>query len=298
MNRHSIELRHLRYFVAVAEALHFGRAAGRLQVAQPSLSQQIAQLEASLGAALLIRTTRTVQLTSAGRAFLSEARDILARIDRAAVAAKRTSAQEAGVLRIGIGYCMNQKLIVDLVTAFTRRHPTHRVEVRTIAVMHQLAAIRERQLDVGFVRQPVEDSHLGHEVLIEEPLFIAVPARHRLARRKSVSLDLFATDDFVLVPQDAVPIYYDTVVGACRDAGFVPRSPHEADHLRIILDLVAAANGVALVPASTAENRTRHVVFLTLQPPVPVIKTSICWRLNDTSEALRDFLALTRPSRG
>jgi DNA-binding transcriptional LysR family regulator len=144
------------------------------------------------------------------------------------------------------------------------------------------------------VRQPVGDSQLAHEVLIEESLVVAVPVRHKLARRKSVKLDLLANEDFVLVPQDVVPIYHDVVVSACRDAGFVPRSPHEADHLRIILDLVAAANGVALVPESAFETRARKVVCLALQPPVPVIRTAICWRVNDTSEALRDFLALAR----
>jgi DNA-binding transcriptional LysR family regulator len=296
MNRQQIELRHMRYFVALAESLHFGRAATRLHVAQPSLSQQISQLEVSLGATLLIRTTRSVQLTDAGQVFLNEARDILARVDRATVAARRTSAQEAGVLRIGVGYCMNQELIVDLVTAFTRRHPSYRVEVRTIAVTQQVVALRERQLDVGFVRQASPDMQLVQEVLIEEPLVAAVSVRHKLARRKSVDLAMLAADNFVLVAQDAVPVYYDIVVNACRDAGFIPNSPHEADHLRVILDLVGAANGVALVPASTANTRTRKVAYLTLQPPIPIIRTAICWRADDTSGALQDFLLLARAS--
>jgi DNA-binding transcriptional LysR family regulator len=164
-----VELRHLRYFVAVAESLHFGQAAIRLQIAQPSLSHQIQQLEAELQTSLLRRTKRRVELTEAGRVFLEEARDILGRADRAAMVARRAGRAEAGRLRIGVGYCMDQAEVCRAVSVFTCQYQAVRVELQTLAVTQQFTALRDQQMDVGFVLPPVSDSSLSSESLVREP---------------------------------------------------------------------------------------------------------------------------------
>src|SRR5437763_1397211 len=147
-----MELRHLRYFAAVAETLHFGRAAAKLEIAQPSLSHQIRQLETELQTTLLRRTKRRVEITDAGRMFLEEARELLARADRAALVARRIGNTEAAQLRVGVGYCMDHADIAACVGDFNAAHVDVHVEVRTMAVPAQLAALSEGRLDVAFVR--------------------------------------------------------------------------------------------------------------------------------------------------
>jgi DNA-binding transcriptional LysR family regulator len=236
----AVELRHLRYFVAVGEALHFGRAAARLRIAQPSLSHQIRQLETELQTPLLRRTKRRVNLTEAGRLFLDEARDILARVDHATVIARRGDGGEARRLRVGVGYCMDVPRITTVVSAFNARHEAVHVELHTLPVPVQSADLRGERLDLGFVRPPASDPALSSEVLAGEPLVVALPARHRLAVKDSLRLSMLASESFVLPPRVTVPIFHDVVVRACRSAGFVPHAPHEADHLEILLGLVAA----------------------------------------------------------
>jgi DNA-binding transcriptional LysR family regulator len=289
-----VELRHLRYFAAVGEVLHFGRAAAALGIAQPSLSQQIQQLERDLEATLLSRTKRRVQLTEAGRLFLEEARGVLARVDRAALVARRATLGEAGTLRVAVANCMDQRTITRIVSRFGRRHPGVRVELQTMAVPLQVAALRGERLDVGFLRPPVRDPDLGWEILVDEPLVMALPAAHRLASRKHVRLRDASDERFVLVPRDAVPVYHDLVLAACRQSGFVPHALHEADHLHLILGLVAAGSGLALVPACARRIRPSGVTLRSLPPPVPLLQTAVAWRRRDLSPLTEGFLAVAR----
>jgi Transcriptional regulator len=193
-----MELRHLRYFVAVAESLHFGQAAAKLRIAQPSLSHQIRQLEDEVQTSLLRRTNRRVELTDAGRLFLQEARDIIARADHATVMARRIGSANAGRLRVGIGYCTDQTDIAALLGAFHDQHPDIHVETKTLSVPLQLAALLDGQLDVAFVRPPVSDSALNSEVVISEALVVALPPKHRLASRRRLQLSALANEPFIL----------------------------------------------------------------------------------------------------
>jgi DNA-binding transcriptional LysR family regulator len=180
-----MELRHLRYFVSVAEALHFGQAAAKLHITQPSLSHQIKLLEAELRTALLYRTKRRVELTDAGRLFLEEARDVLARADRAAMVARRAGRATEGRLRVAVGYCMDQSRVSEAVSMFNTRHPAIRVELQTMAVPSQVDALCRQALDVGFVRPPITNSGLATETLLSEPLIAAVRVNHRLAAKRA-----------------------------------------------------------------------------------------------------------------
>jgi DNA-binding transcriptional LysR family regulator len=289
-----MELRHLRYFTAVAEALHFGQAAAALHIAQPSLSHQIKLLEAELKTALLHRTKRHVELTDAGRLFLEEARDILARADRAAMIARRAGRATEGRLRLGLGYCMDQSRISEAVSTFTARHPAIRIELQTMAVPLQLDAIRGHTLDVGFLRPPVTNSGLASEKLMTEPLVAALSTNHRLAGKRSLPLSVLSEDSFILPPREIVPVYHDIVLKACREAGFVPDSPHEADHLPMLLAMVGGGSGVALVPAFARRLKPSRVVFVPLNPRSASLDLLVAWRKDDASRVLVEFLKVVR----
>ena len=289
-----MELRHLRYFVAVAESLHFSQAAAKLGIAQPSLTHQIKQLEEELKTALLHRTKRRVELTDAGRLFLEDARDIVARADRAAMTARRAGHATEGRFRVGIGYCMDQWRVADAVSTFSGRHATIRVELQTMAVPLQAEALLGQTLDVGFVRPPITNSGLISETLTSEPLVAALPMKHRLAAHKSLPLSALADDAFILPPRRVVPVYHDIVLKACREAGFVPHSPHEADHLHMLLAMVTGGSGVALVPAFVRRLKPPRVAFVFLQPSVATLELALAWRRNDTSHLVNEFLEVVR----
>jgi DNA-binding transcriptional LysR family regulator len=289
-----MELRHLRYFVAVAESLHFGQAASRLEIAQPSLSHQIRQLETELQTTLLRRTKRHVELTEAGRMFLDEARDVLARADRAAVIARRVGRSDAPRLRVGVGYCMDQSDVAAAVGIFNARHPVVQVELKTMSVPSQLAALHESRLDVGFVRPPVSDPGLLSEVVIREPLVVALPLRHRLASKSRIPLTALSNEAFVLPPRDVIPVFHDAVLRLCREAGFIPHAPHEADHLQMILAMIASGAGVGLVPTTARKFKHHRVAYRPIDPSPDDLEISIVWRRNDASPSLAAFVAEAR----
>jgi DNA-binding transcriptional LysR family regulator len=293
-----MELRHLRYFIAVAESLHFGQAAATLHIAQPSLSHQIRQLETELHTTLLRRTKRRVELTDAGRLFLEEARDVVARADRAAMVARRIGHAEAGRLRVGVGYCMDQLDVAKTVSRFNRQEEVTGVELHTMAVPAQYAALREGRLDVGFVRPPVPDAALSSEILTREELVIALPLRHRAARAHTISLAALANEPFVLPPRELVPVYHDIVLKTCREAGFVPNAPHEADHLQLMLGMVAEGSGVALAPASARKMKQHRLAFAALRPPVPTLEVAVAWPRENASAMLNEFLKAARQVMG
>jgi DNA-binding transcriptional LysR family regulator len=206
-----MELRHFRYFVAVAETLHFGRAAARLRIAQPSVSQQIRQLETELQTKLFERTKRHVHLTEEGARFLEEAREVLAHADRAAMSVGRAFEGEGGILRIGLGYYMDETKITRALKLFAERHPAIHAEARHMSVVFQLATLRDELLDVGFVRPPVREALLASDVIISEPLCVALPRKHRFVARKWIELSELADESFILVERDVVPVFREFV---------------------------------------------------------------------------------------
>jgi DNA-binding transcriptional LysR family regulator len=233
-------------------------------------------------------------LTEAGELFLEEARDILARADRAAMIARRVGHRDGGRLRVAVGYCMNQMALVHAVSLFSTSHQKIRVELQTMGVPFQVAALRDGRIDVGFVRSPVTESALTSEVLIGEPLMLAMPRTHRLAGEQTIRLSGLAREPFVLTTREHVPVYHDIVLRTCREAGFVPIAPHEADHLHMLLGFVAAGCGVALVPAFAQRMRPHNVVFASLRPASPTLQTVVAWRQDHSSVMLTEFVAAVR----
>jgi DNA-binding transcriptional LysR family regulator len=239
-----MELRHLRYFLAVAEDLHFGRAAARLHIAQPPLSRQIRNLEAELGITLFHRTRRRVQLTQAGQLFLEAARRVLADVEEAVRVAQRAGRGEIGRLLIGFVGTATCDVLLRALRVFRERFPEVILCLQELTTVQQVEALHEKRLDVGFLRPPIEDESLSLMVLTREPFVVAVSAAHPLSRQPQVPLRRLAGEAFVLFPRQAAPGFYDQVIRLCQRAGFSPNIAQEASQVHALLGLVAAGLGV------------------------------------------------------
>lgn len=287
----NLELRHLRYFVTVAEELHFGRAAQRLHISQPPLSMQIRALEELIGAQLLNRTQRRVELTEAGRVFLREARQILERTSEAVLAAQRASRGEAGELALGFVSVADYHVLPPLLREFRARAPGVRLtltEATTDRLTEDLAAGR---VDLGFVLPPVEDPALAYRTVHREPLLAALPANHPLAgARGPIPLAALADAPFVLIPRRLGPGLYDDIVSFCRHNGFSPRVVQEAVQMQTIVSLVSAGLGVTLIPASLEHLGRTGVVYKPLREASPETEVGIAWRRDDPLATLQVFL--------
>ncbi|HTN51120.1 MAG TPA: LysR substrate-binding domain-containing protein [Anaeromyxobacter sp.] len=293
-----MELRHLRYFLAVAEELHFGRAAARLHIAQPPLSQQIQQLERELGYALFLRTQRRVRLTEAGAAFRAEARSILERLEQAAAAAGRVARGEAGSLAVGFVASATFALLPRLYRRFRERQPGVALSLEELSTAEQVEALRAGRIQVGLARPPVGDDSLEAEPLADEPLVAALPARHPLARRGALPLRALADEPFVLFPRHPRPGWIDVVREACRSAGFRPAVAQEVLELSTAVTLVAAGIGVTLVPASAQGLRLDGVAYRALRAPAPRTRLVALRRPEERRATVDRFLEVVRELTG
>jgi DNA-binding transcriptional LysR family regulator len=288
-----VELRHLRYFVAVAEELHFGRAAVRLGIAQPPLSQQIRQLEQELGAALFNRTKRRVELTPAGRAFLEHTRQILAETERAKRVARRAGRGEIGRLAIGFVSSADLDVLPRVLRAWHERFPDVEVELHALLTAAQVEALGHGRIDVGFIRLPTDETGLVVDAIQREPLIAVLPERHDLARRARVRLRDLANETMLLFARHTAPGYFDVFIGACRRAGFTPRLLAPGS-MQTNLALVAAGLGVSLMPASIRNLRRAGVVYRPLTPPVPQVDMAVAYRRDEPSAIVAAFLQTVR----
>ncbi|AHG92289.1 LysR substrate-binding protein (plasmid) [Gemmatirosa kalamazoonensis] len=289
-----MELRHLRYFVAVAEELHFGRAAQRLRVAQPALSQQIKQLEAELGVTLLARTRRRVALTEPGRLFLPEARRTLAHAAAAAEVARRAAVGEAGRLRIGYVDSALWGLLPAVLGAYREAHPAVKLTMLERLPAQQIVGLRAGDLDVGVGPPPPPVRELATEPMTEERIVLALPAAHPLAARDAIDLVDLADEPWVLVSARTPSRLRDAAVAACVAAGFTPRVAQEARQLDALVALVSAGLGVTFVP-STAERMPRAgVAFRPLRGVDIPFRLVAAWRRGDMPPTVRSFLDVMR----
>jgi DNA-binding transcriptional LysR family regulator len=289
-----VELRHLRYFIAVAEELHFGRAAERLCIAQPPLSQQIRQLEHELGFALFSRTQRRVELTAAGRLFLDEARGALAGLEKAAAAGRRIARGEAGWLGIGFVGTATYELLPALLSAYRARYPDVELVLRELVSARQADALREKRIHVGLARPALAEDGLVSETLVREPLVAALSEGHPLSGARELRLDELAAEPFILFPRHPKPSYADYIHGVCEAAGFAPNVVQESAEIHTAVSLVAAGMGVTLVPASVHTAHREGVVYVPLAAPPPVSELCLAYRAGDDSPVLQAFLAVAR----
>jgi len=287
-----MELRHLRYFVAVGDELNFGRAALALHIAQPPLSRAIRALEAELGATLFDRGTRGVRLTGAGAALLPEARRLLRDAEAFRDGARQYAAGAAGTLSIGFVSTAAYNVLPRIVPAFRARRPGVRLALREATSDVQPAALASGELDVGFLIPGARDPALAYAPLHREPLVAALPARRRWPVR--VSLRSLAGEAFILFPREVAPELHDAIVALCRKAGFAPRIGQEAIQMQTIVSLVAGGMGVSLVPASLEHMRRDGVVYRPLAERGPRVEIGLAWRAADDSPLTRAFVAEAR----
>lgn len=288
-----MELRHLFAFVAVAEELHFGRAAKRLQMAQPPLSQQIRQLEKELGIQLFERNTRSVRLTSAGESFLQPVRTVIEDLDTAVRAAKAAGRGEYGRVSIGFAGASSHETLPRLTRAVRAAHPAIELVMtgQTYANV-ALARVADGSLDLGFVRLPVTQPGVTFRVIDEEELVCALPSDHPLAARDSVPLEVLAGEPFVSFPANTGSTVRDAMVGACEAAGFNPRVVQEAPDSYTILALVAAGVGVTLTVTSVQHIQQSGLVYRPLAGPPIRRQAALAWRADNPSAALHAVLAV------
>jgi DNA-binding transcriptional LysR family regulator len=286
-----MEMRQLRYFVAVAEELHFRRAAARLHISQPPLSQQIRALEEEMGCTLLARTRRRVELTAAGEAFLRDARALLSELDGAVDTARRIDAGQAGRLRVTFVGSALLSVVPGIVQRFRAARPGVELELRERSTVDQLRAVSAGIVDVGLVRPPLDEdlAELRCDVVLRERTVLALPVGHPLAALRRVPLRRLAAEPFVLFPRAQAPGFHDRLIGSVAAAGAPPLVVQYAPEMLTIIGLVAAGIGLSLVPASVARLALDGVTYRPVAG-APGAELVAITRAGDPSASVRAFV--------
>ena len=304
-----MELRHLRYFVAVAEEGNVTRAAQRLGIQQPPLSQQLRALETELQVQLFRRKPRGVELTQAGQALFAEAQAILRQIDHAVTAARRTARGEAG--RIGLGFTSSasfHRFVPQIIRDYRETHPLVALSLEESGTGELVAALLEERLDAAFVRSPIGTSAgrlaegIAVHSVLEEAMVVALPAGHALAAgpaARQLALAALAAETFILYRRPLGPGLYDAIIAACQRAGYSPAIGQEAPRMLATLSLVAAGLGVTLVPQSMRRLRVHGVVYRALEIGAGLVAPlNLAYRRSESSAAVQRFVALVRRTAG
>ena len=295
-----MELRHLRYFLAVAEELNFTRAAERLGISQPPLTQQVKALEAELGVALLDRSAYRIELTDAGRIFAAEAARILGDARSAVQAARRAATGATGRVRVGFTESASfNSLVTSTLRSFRSDYAAVEVSLEEHPSTDLIVALRLGRIDAAFVRPPLPAQRgLTLDLLEREPLVVAVPSGHPLARHQQVDLGALAAETFILYPRAVRPGLADTVVAACEAAGFTPKVGQYAPQLSSTINLVAASLGISIVPDSMRCLQARAVTYLPLRGEPLHALLGIAYRTDEGSAVVQNFIEAARRGRG
>lgn len=291
-----MELRHLRYFVAVAEERSFLKAAERLHISQPPLSTQIKDLERWLGVTLLLRSSKGISLTEPGKVFHAEARAVLARVEHARVAAQRAARGDEGRVSIGFVSIVDYSFLPPGLKAFRAQYPRVEVQLHELTTDAQLKEMAAETLDVGLALAPVDADGVAYHRLASEELVLAVASDHPLARARSrtVRVGSLQGETFVMIPREMAPGYYDTFASFCRASGFSPRIEQQARQMQTVISLVANHFGVAIVPASLRNLKRTGVTYIPFQGRVPKIDIGLIHRGADTNPVIAHLLSVLR----
>ena len=292
-----MELRHFKCFVAVAEELHFGKAAKRLHLSQPPVSQAIKELEMELGVQLFERTSRKITLTPPGAELLRDARSILARTESIKQHAAMAAAGIGGSLSLGFIPLDTYTFLPTVLAPFTSKWPGIRLNLLESTTDRIIADLEAGLIDVGLhLASPQLPAGLTYRATNRYSLIVALPEKHPLARFKRVPLEQLADERFMLFERHIGPVMFDTVVSTCMRHGFSPRLFH-ARHQQTIVSLVAGGIGVALVPSCLQVMRRDGVVYRPLRGPTSYVESGVTWRRDDESFAVREFLSLIPRSK-
>jgi len=290
----AMELRHIRYFLAVAEEQNFTRAAARVGIGQPPLSQQIKDLETEVGAPLFHRIPQGAELTEAGRAFLENVRVIPVQTERATRAAQRAARGEIGSIRVGfVGSAPFNRVMPATIRSFRRAYPDVEMSFDESNAMRLIACLKDGELDAAFFRfneSPSDDLQI--RLLSEERMVVVLPATHPAAKSVEIDLVRLRNDALILVPRDAGPSLFDTAMLACRQAGFEPILGQSAPQLGSVVSLVAAELGFSMVPESMRQLQLTGVAYREVTGDAPLTRLALAYRRGETSKIVRNFVDL------
>jgi DNA-binding transcriptional LysR family regulator len=288
-----MEFRQLKYFVAVAQELHFGRAAERLDITQPALSKQIRVLERELEIQLFIRTKRTVKLTKAGEVFLLQAQQLLQQAEKAIKLAKRAALGEVGRLTIGFTSTATYTVLPELIGRFRVRCPQVEVEMLELCTEAQVTALNRGEIDLGLLHPPIDARGLELYPILAEEFVAVLPKQHHLAIAKSLSLQDLAHESFILHPRSEGPFLYDGFLKLCRQAGFQPQIVKEVNSHQTRICFVAAGMGITFIPAGLQDSVSQDLVCKPMEEDLTIkIEFAAAWRSVVTLPVLQEFIRI------
>ena len=289
-----LELKHLRSFLAVAEQLHFRRAAESIHLSEPALSVQIRALEEQVGVQLFVRDRRKTALTPAGQIFLEEVREMAALTERAIQRARQAAVGQVGTLRVGFVSSAAALLIPPIVMRFRELYPQVDLDLRNVLTADQLVQLAERKLDVGLLRLPVpKQEHIETTVLHREPFVLLLPSQHPFTRKRRLRLEHLRDANFVMYARKKAPGFHDLILGILNDSGFSPHVALEASEMPTLISLVAAGLGVAIAPTSVQYfHQHPGVAVRSLPKGLPQSEIALAVRKEDTSPMAKLFVDL------
>ncbi len=289
-----MEFRHFRYFIMVAEEQNFSRAAERLNIAQPPLSQQIRDLEEELGFLLFDRSKRQLQLTQAGQWFLERAYRIFNQLETAKEEARKISQGQIGQLAIGYVNFAFYTLAIDIIKIFRSDFPNVKLVLRELLTSEQFAALPTSEIDLGIAIMPIKNENLAFEVISYDKFVIVLPENHPMADKPCLHLEDLANEQFIMMPRQVKSIFADKVWGMCQRAGFVPKVSQEIIQMSSGISMVAAGVGIGIMPACVQNSGTKGVVFKPVYSGAAEIDLAVVWRKSDTSPVLHAFLNVVK----
>ncbi|MFP3123764.1 LysR substrate-binding domain-containing protein [Ectobacillus funiculus] len=292
-----MELRHLKYFKTVAEELHFGKAATRLNMAQPPLSLQIRQLEEEIGVPLFHRTKRSVELTQEGEVFLEKVYHLFDNLEDAIKTVKMINRGEVGEIVIGFIATASFDLLPTIIKHYRKQYPAVQIVLKQLTSAEQIEALQAGRIQVGIVSEPIAHEGISFQVLKQEPLVIALPKEHPLASEtSSADLTKFANDPFVLTSRKANQVYYDGVINCCFQAGFSPQIVQETGEMSTVLSLVSSGIGVSLVPSSIKSLLQNEVVYREVTDLPFTTVNALVWQSDIQSSITQAFVDFVKDS--
>lgn len=291
-DNYQIELRHYVYFLAVAEELHFRRAAEKLFISQPGLSTQIKQMEENMGVRLFVRDKKKVKLTPAGAYLKNEVEFLLNYLKQIKNQARRIGDGELGELRIGFLGSAMQNVIPDLLLKLQKQYPSIHTSLEELSNKAQLNGLLKEQLDLGFVRVGQVPAALESKAVFEDTFSLVLPKDHDINQESFLGMHQVAEQDFILFSKEYSPLYYDTVMSICEDGGFLPNIMHKSVHAQTIFRLVESGLGIAIVPTSLQFGFQMRVKFIELKKIPQRAVLSVVWKKDNRNPVLQHCLKL------
>lgn len=285
-------IRHLWLFLAVAEEQHFGRAAKRLNMSQPPLTEQIQVLEQALKVKLFERSTKGAKLTAAGAAMLPAVRKFAEQMERLELSVREAVAGRTGVLSVGTITSAMLDVVPEVLEGLRRDHPGLSVAVQEMDSAEAVTALETGDIDLGFVRLQGDWGDVRSIPLAEDRLAVALPRAHRLAESTRIPLADLTDEEFVMFARRVSPVYYDSIIASCKDAGFLPRTPHEVRSVASQIAFVSCGQGVALVPSGFKRLAPENVVVRPLKEAITIVTAAIAWNTKRETELVKDAVKI------